>query len=613
MKAAPHIDYKALYEQGLQHGRQQGKVIALLEQDVSKCLQEQQRLGQLASSLQRVLIQKEQQIAQQHTIITTHEQTIHSQSTKIQQQQSIITSQNELTSLQQKELEQNKRELSKLALVKHELKVLKKMIHGRRSEKHYLTETINEHNAKAGEQLSMNMEIDAVAVCSIQNARLIPAYIRLSSQVKEKKPHPGRHGWPEGLREELIILDPADKPEGSTFLRFEDSRQLACTDMEFYVKIYRRYIYMAPAKQEGTFKQLISPLPPHPIARCKVDISILVKLVIDKFIYHLPVWRQQQRFKQYGVELQYNTLCHWIKCIGDVLEPLYTLLLKELIISRYLMMDETTYRVLDNEKGKGKKSHIGYLWACSNPIQRIVAFSYHKGRGKKEVSHILKGYKGYLQTDGYAGYTQYGRQPGVIHLQCMAHVRRLFCEARSNDLKRSDYTLEHFFSPLYIIEQNCRTLQLSYDEIGAKRSQEAITVLDGFYEWLQLELPKVIVGTPIHKAIAYALNRFNALRIYVTDGMLEIDNNFTERLIRPTTIGRKNYMFAGSHRAGQRAAIIYSLLGTCKLQGIDPARWLDDVLRRLPHQAEGKLSELLPQFWKPIAGNAAVATHHGSG
>lgn len=295
MKAAPHIDYKALYEQGLQHNRQQGKVIALLQDDVSKCIQEQQRLGQLAGSLQRMLMQKEQHIAHQHTVITAHQQTIHNQSAKIRQQQSIITEQNDLIGLQKKELEQNKKDLSRLALVKHELKVLKKMIHGRRSEKHYPGEAISEQQAKAGDQLSMNMEVDAVATGSTGNARLIPAYIRLSRQLKEKKPHPGRHHWPEGLREELIILDPADKPEGSVFLRFEDSRQLACTDMEFFLRVYRRYIYMAPAKQQGTCKQLIAPLPPHPIARCKADVSILVKLVIDKFIYHLPAWRQQQR------------------------------------------------------------------------------------------------------------------------------------------------------------------------------------------------------------------------------------------------------------------------------------------------------------------------------
>lgn len=341
------------------------------------------------------------------------------------------------------------------------------------------------------------MEVDAVAIRCVKNTKLIPEHVRLTTEIFNKKPHPGRHSLPDGLEEELIIIDPQDKPAGSIFLRYEDTRQLACTDMRFYIKVLRRYIYMAPSTQEGTFKQVIAPLPVHPIPKCKADISILVKLIIDKFIYHLPTWRQQQRFKQYGIELEYNTLSNWINRIADVLEPLYTALLKELTISGYLMMDET-YRVLDNEKVKGKKSHIGYLWACSNPIQKILAFSYQKGRGKKEVAHILTGYTGYLQSDGYGVYAHYGKQPGVIHLQCMAHNRRYFCESRSQDLKRSDYALEHFFAPLYQIEQQSKTKGLTYDEITEKRQLESVPVLDSFYQWLQEELPRVI---PVHRFI----------------------------------------------------------------------------------------------------------------
>ena len=609
MKAAPHIDYKALYQQSVIAIKEQARVISLLKNDVTKCVKEQQRLGQVVNLMHKTLINKEELILGQQHLIVSHEQNIHNLALKINQQESIITSQTQAIVEQQQEIIQNKKALSSLAMVKHELKLLKKMIHGRRSEKHYPSEAVTEQNAKDSEQLTMNMEVDAIAICSIKHTKWVPAHLEVIKQVTPRKPHPGRHAWPEGLRQEIIISDPANKPEGYIFLRFEDTVQLACTDMEFYLMVNRRYIYMAPAAATGTFKQLIAPLPSHPIAKCKADISILVKLIIDKFIYHLPTWRQQHRFKQYGIELKYNTLCHWINRIADVLEPLYNVLLRELKISGYIMMDETTYRVLDNEKVKGKKSHIGYLWACSNPIQRILAFSYQKGRGKKEVAHILKGYKGYLQTDGYAGYTQYGRQPGVVHLQCHAHARRYFSESRSHDLKRSDYVLENFFAPLYRIEKQCKEARLTYDEITEKRQQEATPILDSFYAWLLEELPKVIPGTPIYKAIAYALNRFKELRIYVTDGMLEVDNNFTERQIRSIAIGRKNYMFAGSHRGGERAAIIYSLLGTCKLQGIDPSKWLDDVLRRIVDQPEDKLTQLLPQFWKPMEKSTTTVTN----
>lgn len=599
MKGAPHIDYKALYQESLRHNQQQQKRIASLESDIVITLQQQQLLALAISGIQKTLIEKEEIIAAQKNIIDAHLQQIHNQALKMEEQSQLITSLDQLVVAQQKQLSQNKRDLSHLAMVKHELKVIKKMIHGRRSEKHFSKDT-TEQTAKAGEQLSLQMQVDQVGFRCIRNEKLIQQHTRQTTEVITKKPHPGRHDFPEGMEEELIILDRPDRPAGSVRLRFEDTRQLACTDMRFYIKVYRRYFYMAPTEDELVFKQLVAPLPAHPIAKCKADISVLVKLIIDKFIYHLPTWRQQARFKQYGIELKYNTLSNWINRIGDVLEPLYTALLHELVISGYLMMDETTYRVLDNEKQKGKKSHIGYLWACSNPIQKILAFSYQKGRGKKEVAHIFTRYKGFLQTDGYAGYTKYGAQPGVVHLQCMAHARRHFSDARSHDLKRSDHALEQFFAPLYKIEQQCKAAGLTYDEITEKRQQESTPVLDNFYAWLNQELPKLIPNTPIHKAMAYTMNRFKELRVYVSDGMLEIDNNFTERQIRGIAIGRKNYMFAGSHRAGERAAIIYSLLGTCKLQGIDPRIWLNEVLRRLPTQAEDKITELLPQFWKPL-------------
>lgn len=180
-----------------------------------------------------------------------------------------------------------------------------------------------------------------------------------TTEVIAKQPHLGRQDFPDGMEEELIILDSPDRLAGSVRLRFEDTRQLACTDMRFYIKVYRRYFYMVPTDDAFTFKQLVAPLPSHPIAKCKADVSLLVKFIIDKFIYHLPTWRKQARFKQYGIELKYNTLSNWINRIGDILEPLYNALLYELVISKYLGVDETTYRVLDNENKKVKNLTSG--------------------------------------------------------------------------------------------------------------------------------------------------------------------------------------------------------------------------------------------------------------
>lgn len=599
MKAAPHIDYKALYEQAQIDITHRDRMISLLQQNNTASAKQQERLGDILAAQTRMSNQKDEQINDLKTHNELLQKTISGQNEKLQQQEGIIGAQNHLIKTQDQQLQQSSKQLSKLVMVKHELRLLKKMVFGRKSEKHY-SSTDAPEPPKAGEQLALALEVETVATCSITDVKKIAAHLRVIKKVTDKVPHPGRHEFPKDLREEITTVDVKDKPKDAILLRFEEQRQLACTPMEFFIQITRRAVYMAPATEPGTFKQLIAPFPPHPIPKCKADISVLTMLVIDKFLYHLPVYRLQQRFKQYGIDLKYSTLCNWLNRLADILEPLYQLLLRELLISGYLQMDETTYRVLDNEKAKGKKSHIGYLWACSNPIQRIVAFSYQRGRGKKHVDHLLAGYKGHLQTDAYCVYTKYGRKPGIIHSNCLSHARRYFWEARSNDLKRSDYVLDNFFKPLYAIEEQCRIKDLSYDEIGEMRQQQSVPVLDKFYQWLQLELPKVIPGTPAHKAIAYALSRFKELRLYTTDGMLQIDTNFMERLIRPVKIGVKNYLFAGSHRGGQRAAIIYSLLGTCKLQGIDPYRWLDDVLHRISVQPAEKLIELLPQRWKPL-------------
>jgi transposase len=157
------------------------------------------------------------------------------------------------------------------------------------------------------------------------------------------------------------------------------------------------------------------------------------------------------------------------------------------------------------------------------------------------------------------------------------------------------------FGPLYDIEDECKVLDLDYDSITDRRQSQSVPILNEFKEWLAIELPKTTEGAPIYKAIAYAIRHFRSLIKYTADGMLEIDNNNLEGQIRAVAVGRGNYLFAGSHRGGELGGIIYSFMATCKLQNIDPSKWLDDVLRRTPNQLENKLSQLLPQFWKPLS------------
>jgi len=560
----------------------------------------QQQLMQLVNerqSLHQRLDEQQGKIANQQLELEQQQQMIIGQAEKLAQQQTIIQEQNTLITAQQKELDKNKQELFWFNGLRYQLKEIKKMMYGIRSEKRH--QPTQPGNPVAGDQLVLDMNADTWGVCQITSRRKITEHLRVVTSTTPKKCG-GRHDFPSGLEEQIIILQPADKPVNAKCIGHVDQRQLACDPMRWYIKVIRRLVYLVPSDDQLNHKQLIEPLPPHPIPKCKMDISVLVLLTIDKYRYHLPVWRQQQRLRQYNIELPYSTLCSLVNRSCEALEPLWHLLLKEIMVSRLINMDETTYRVLDNTKRRGKKSHIGWMWAAMNPIQGIVCFLYQPGRGKKDILSVLQGYKGHLMTDAYGAYKKYGKQPGVTHLNCLSHARRLFMYALNHDAARASYALDNFFGPLYGIEQQCKLLQLDYDAITDKRQAESLPILHDLKKWLLAQLPKTIGRTPINKAIAYTLNNYTALVRYTEDGMLPIDNNQLEGQIRAIALGRHNHLFAGSHRGGKLAAIIYSFIATCKLQNIDPAKWLDDVLRRIPNQPENKLFELLPQFWKPM-------------
>lgn len=604
MKSAQN--YKALYHQCTNESAQKDSLIVLLQQQLVQLVNERQTFAGVIAGQQEQLSGLAERINEQQTVLEHQHRTIAGQAEKLSQQQTIIHQQDTLIATQQNELDKNKRELLRLDNLRYEMATLKKWIYGIKSEKRY--QPTEQAKASVGDQLVLDMQIDSWGVCKISNRRRIPGHLRIIKSTTPKKAG-GRHEFPAGLEEQITILDAPDKPSNAKCVGYVDQRQLACDPMRWYIKVIRRLIYLAPVNEDQlNYKQLIAPLPPHPIEKCKMDVSILVMLTIEKFLYHMPVWRQQQRLRQYGMDLSYSTLCNLVNRTCEALEPLWHLLLKEITTSGLINMDETRYRVLDTTKKQGKKSHIGWMWASMNPMQGIVCFMYQKGRSKKDIRAVLQGYKGFLMTDAYGAYTKYGKQPGVTHQHCLSHTRRYFTSAFGNDTVRAGYALDHFFGPLYDIEYECKSLQLDYDDITAKRQAESLPLLQAFRQWLEAELPKTIARTPIHKAIAYSLKSYPALMHYTSDGMLPIDNNELEGQIRAIALGRHNHLFAGSHRGGELAAIIYSFMATCKLQKIDPSKWLNDVLCRITTQPEDKLIELLPQFWKPLnQGNAKSA------
>ena len=222
----------------------------------------------------------------------------------------------------------------------------------------------------------------------------------------------------------------------------------------------------------------------------------------------------------------------------------------------------------------------------------MVLFDYRQGRGRDGPKEILKNFKGHLQTDGYNAYDIFDND-SITLMHCMAHARRKFEQALDDDKQRAEYVLQEM-QKLYAIERKAREENYTHAQRHELRQVESVPVLQSLHGWFKESLQQVLPKSIIGEAIKYSLGRWGKLSIYATEGKLEIDNNLVENVIRPVALGRKNYLFAGSHEAAQRSAMLYSFMGTCKLRGVEPLQWLKTTLSKLPDHKANKLIELLP-------------------
>lgn len=359
-----------------------------------------------------------------------------------------------------------------------------------------------------------------------------------------------------------------------------------------YVNKYIRPKY-ALAADEGV---VIAELPGRIIPKGIPGVGLLSHIIVSKFMDHLPLYRIRRQLKRSGIDLAESTINDWIKAVVELLEPLYAVQRARILGKDYLMVDETTIRVLDGQK-KGK-SHTGYHWVYYDPLANEVFFEYQPGRNSEFPTATLKDFKGYLQTDGYGGYNEVGRRPNVTQLACFAHARRKFESALSNDKQRASWMLKHI-RYLYLVERRARDDGLTYEQRYKFRQRHAARQLKNIRRWLVTNKAQVLPKSSIGKAIDYTLNLWTRLARYVDDGRFELDNNLVENSIRPVALGRKNYLFAGSHNGAGWAAVLYTLLATAGLKGLEPKSWLKGLLKKLPDYPMNKLEELLPVAGAP--------------
>lgn len=404
--------------------------------------------------------------------------------------------------------------------------------------------------------------------------------------------HKGRNSFPETLRREEQILYPEGIDLATAKKIGEDvTETLAYKPCELFVKKVVR-----PKLLDARTNSIVqAPAPQRCFEKSNVDNSLVAQIIVEKYVDHLPLHRQIKRYLRLGVDISDSSMGNWTATAGQWILRLYEALVLMVLASRYLHADETIIKVLDSDK-KGA-THQGYYWVYQCHDQKLVLFDYRMGRGREGPQSILKNYQGYLQTDGYQVYDDFDNQPDITLVNCMAHARRKFSEALSNNSK-AGYVLAEI-QKLYAIERHLTDNALTGENRLQYRKEKAVPILSQLGTWMQQEYTQVLPGSPFGKALYYSLHRWDKLSLYATTDILNIDNNPVENSIRPVAIGRKNYLFAGSHAAAQRAAMFYSLLATCKNYQVNPYDWLHDVLNRIATHPINRIKELLPQNWTP--------------
>lgn len=485
--------------------------------------------------------------------------------------QRVEAAENELAHEREKRVAAERR----LAQLEHELAQLRRLIFGTKSERFepaYEPGQMALFETAAPEEAEERQEI---------------------SYRRKAKKKPVRGALPDHLPREVIVIEPEGDTSGMKKIGEEVTETLDYRPGRLLVIRRVRAKYADPADPERGV--MVAPLPARPIEKGIAEAGLLAHILIEKYVDHLPLYRQVQRFKREGVTLASSTLESWTAATAKMLVPLYDRLVEEVLCSGYIQADETPIPVQDrNVKGK---THRGYYWVYHRPrgpcSRGIVVLDYQDSRKGDGPKAFLKDYRGALQSDGYPVYDGFERVMTLFG--CWAHVRRYFHQARDNDPERAGHVLTEI-GRLYEVERMLRERNAPAEERQNMRQKHALPVLERLKTYLEAE--RGLPQSPFGKAVAYALERWDKLVRYTGDGRIEIDNNLVENAIRPIALGRKNYLFAGSHDAAQRAAVIYSLLATCKSYDVNPWEWLSDVLARIPTHPHKRIDELLPHRWE---------------
>jgi transposase len=491
----------------------------------------------------------------------------------------------------QAELDARTTEIENLKLL---ILKLKRMHFGPRSEKY----------DRDIQQLELRLEDLEASQAATEPPPIVPATIVLKQQAPRK---PARRPLPADLPRETETIAPEHQacPDCGGTLRHlgEDVSET----LEYVPGRFKVIRTVRPKLSCSGCSQIVqAPAPSRPIDRGLAGPGLLAHVLVAKYADHLPLYRQSEIYQREGVELDRSTLADWVGGASRTLQPLVDAVKKYVLGAEKLHGDDVPVPVLEPGNGKTK---TGRLWTyvrddrpAGSEAAAAVWFAYSPDRKGEHPAEHLQNYSGILQADGYAGFNQLYETGRIIEAACWAHARRKFhdlYQAHRSPIAKE--ALERI-GQLYGIEQEIRGR--SPDERREVRQARSRPLLEALHVWLKATLGKLSQKSDVAVAIRYALERWTALLRFCKDGRIEMDNNAAERALRAVALGRKNYLFAGSDAGGERAAAIYSLLGSAKLNGIDPEAYLNLVLRRIADHPINRIADLLP--WNLFPANPRV-------
>jgi transposase len=496
---------------------------------------------------------------------------------------------------------ENERQSLEIKLLKEKVDLLIRRLFGSKSEK---------LDAAQLELLLKEAE-SGKADASAEKAEASPIVEGLKPVAKRSDKTQRRERWPKDLAVEQEIIEPTEVRENPEAFRCIGEEVTEMLDYQ-PAKFFRRQIIRRKFVRRGQndLAPVIAPLPESLQQRCIAAPGLLAQIIVSKYCDHLPLFRQEQIYwNRHQVWLPRQSMARWVQLASEWLKPIYRQIKDQMMRGSYLQIDETPIKYLD--PGNGKTS-LGYLWVAHRPGEDVL-FEWYTTREAKCLDKLIPAdFSGTIQCDGYSAYDRFARHRAsagkpVLLAGCWAHARRGFYEALDHAAKEAAWILVQI-GHLYDIERRLRRQQAGPALRDAYRISQSTPICRRIHRVLhrwhltRRFLPKSSMG----KAVSYALGQWESLEVYLKEPEIEIDNNLVENAIRPTALGKKNWLFFGDAEAGERSAIIYSIIESCRRHGIEPYTYLHDVLTRLPSMTNRQIKDVVPKAWAAAWRNTAL-------